>query len=205
MSYLALTFPARIALGALRHADWSTTLNKTFGGWTQRNANRSRILHSWDIAFAIRTTSDYDAVVAHFHEARGRANSFPFRDYLDFAATASEGVLTLISGSTYQLYKRYGSVNPFDRKITRPRSPIVVYRTRGGSTSVISPTVSYTTGQVTVSGHVGGDTYTWAGEFDVPCFYSSDSLPGAIVNRQPGEAGEHYVQCESIMIEEDFE
>lgn len=205
MSYVDITFPARIALGALRSSEWSTAVNPTFGGWAQRNSNRSRALHSWDISFSVRTASDYESIVDHFHQVRGQANSFPFWDYLDHTATSAEGVLTLVSGSNYQLYKRYGSSNSFDRKITRPKTAITVYRTRSGVTSTISPTISYTTGVVTVSGHVSGDTYTWAGEFYVPCRYASDALPGAIINRQPGQQGEHLVQCESIMIAEDFE
>jgi uncharacterized protein (TIGR02217 family) len=206
MSFLALTFPRRIGMGAQRTADWSTTVNRTFGGWAQRNINRSRAIHAWDVGFAVRTAADYEAIVQHFHQARGQAHSWPFEDKLDHAATALEGVCTLISGSVYQLYKRYGSTNAFDRKITRPRTgAVVVYRTREAVTTTISPAINYTTGQITVSGHIAGDVYTWAGTFDVPCRYATDSLPGLIIDRNPGAAGQHLVQCESILIEEDFE
>lgn len=205
MSYLALTFPSCISLGAMRSDDWSTSVNRTFGGWSQRNSNRSRVLHSWDLSFAVRSASDYQAIVKHFHEARGQAHSFPFYDHLDHFCAQADGVLTLVSGSIYQAYKRYGSTNAFDRKITRPVATMTVYRTRAAVTTTISPTIDYTTGQVTVSGHVDGDTYAWSGEFVVPCRYATDRLPGAIINRQPGAGGEHLVSCDPIVIEEDFE
>lgn len=206
MTYIAIAFPDKIALGAQRDTDWATTVHRTFAGWTQRNQNRSRALHSWDISFAVRVVSDYDAIVEHFHQVRGRANLFPFKDYLDFTAAQAEGLLTLVSGSIYQMHKRYGAANPFDRKITRPRSgTVTVYRTRSAVTTTITPTIDYTTGRVTVAGHVAGDTYAWAGEFMVPCRYDADRLPGAIINRQPGAAGEHFVQCESILVVEEFE
>ena len=206
MSYLAVTFPPRIAMGAARDANWSTTTVRTFGGHVKRNANWSRAQHQWDLSFAIRNTSDYRDVVEHFHQVRGQAYTFRFKDYLDFECAAADSACTLVSGDVYQIGKRYGSTNPWVRKITRPKSPIVVYRTRSGVTSTISPvSIDYQTGRVTVSGHASGDVYTWSGEFDVPCRYASDTLPGVITNREPGPAGEHLVDCPSILIEEVFE
>lgn len=205
MAYYSVEFPRRIAMGALRQSDWATFVNKTFGGYANRNINRSSAYHSWDISLAIRTARDYEIVVQHFHQMRGQANSFPFKDRLDNTVTTAEGVLTLVTGSTYQMYKVYGSTNPFNRKITRPTSGTVkVYRTRTGSTTQISPTINYSTGQVTVTGHQAGDTYTWSGDFMVPCRYATDSLPGAIIDRQH-QSGDYWVQTESIIIEEDPE
>jgi len=211
MSYLALTFPDRIALGALRDVEWSTTVVQTFSGWTQRNINRSRAKHKWDLSFAVRVASDYRAIVDHFHEARGRAHTFPFKDYLDFQCAQDDGVLINVSGNTYQMHKVYGDTNPYSRKITRPVvESVIVYRKRGGSTEPIAPDSDSSDGDlseglVTVSGHSQGDTYFWKGEFNVPCMYDSDTLPGAIINRAPGATGEHIVQCESILIVEDWE
>jgi uncharacterized protein (TIGR02217 family) len=206
MSYLAVIFPPRIAMGALRDSNWNTTVIKTFGGYTKRNQNWSRAQHQWDLSFAVRVVSDYRAIEAHFHQVRGQAYSFRFKDYLDFQVAAADSVCTLISGSIYQMGREYGSTNTFTRAITRPKTgTCTFYRTRAGNTATIAPDVDYETGQITVSGHVGGDVYTWAGQFDVPCRYASDTLPGAIINRQPGADGEHFVQCNSILIEEVFE
>lgn len=205
MSYLDVTFPPRIALGASRTANWSTTVARTFGGYTKRNQNWSRAKHIFDLSFAVRTVTDYRDIEAHFHQVRGQASTFPFKDYLDFQCSAAQSACTLVTGSTYQLGKKYGSTSPWVRKITRPKTAIAVYRTRSGNTSPITPTIDYTTGKITVTGHQGGDVYTWAGEFYVPCRYASDALPGVIVNRAPSASGEHIVDCPSILIEEDFE
>ena len=205
MAYQNIEFPKRIAMGAQRQSDWATFVNKTFGGYSNRNINRSSAYHAWDISMAIRTAADYETVVDHFHQMRGQAHTFPFKDRLDNTVTTSEGVLTLVSGNVYQMYKVYGSTNPFSRKITRPTSGTVkVYRTRSGVTTLISPTIDYNTGRVTVSSHVAGDTYTWSGDFVVPCRYATDSLPGAIIDRQH-QSGDYWVQTESIIIEEEPE
>jgi uncharacterized protein (TIGR02217 family) len=204
MAFLDLEFPRRIALGAQRKSDWATSVNRTYGGWTQRNQNRAGALHSWDIGLAIRTSADYAEVLAHFHDCRGQVHVFPFLDVLDHEVTQDQGAATLVSGSTHQLAKRYGSANPYLRRITRPRvATVKVYRTRSGVTTQIFPTVS-ATGQFTPAGHLVGDTYSWSGEFDVPARYASDTLPGIVVDRTPS-ADDYLVDVDSILIEEEQE
>lgn len=207
MTYLsAATFPECIAFNAEATPEWSTALVENAGGFTFANQNWQYAQHSYDVTLAVRTATDYRLVRAHFHQVRGRANTFPFKDFLDFQASSSEGVLTLVSGSEYQMGKRYGGANPYDRKITRPVSgTCTFYRTRSAVQSVIAPTVDYATGRVTVSGHVADDTYQWAGEFRVPVRYASDRLPAAAINKQPGATGELWVQVEPIVLSEDRE
>jgi uncharacterized protein (TIGR02217 family) len=203
MAYLAAPFPDRIALGAERVPEWSTLLAENAAGYSVANQNWANALHTYDVSLTVRVASDYKAVLAHFHAVRGRAYSFPFKDFLDYAAGPTEGVTTLVSGSIYQLGKKYSTTNPYTRKITRPLSgTCTFFRTRSAVTTVITPTVDYTTGRVTVSGHSDGDIYTWAGEFRVPVRYLSDRLPAAAVNKQSGGAGELYVECDSILLGE---
>jgi hypothetical protein len=38
-----------------------------------------------------------------------------------------------------------------------------------------SASIDTATGIATISGHVSGDTYNWAGEFDVPVTFSDDA------------------------------
>jgi hypothetical protein len=47
---------------------------------------------------------------------------------------------------------------------------------------------------------VGGDTYTWAGEFDVPVCFTSDQMEAQIASRHP--SGEYLVNWPSIELEE---
>jgi uncharacterized protein (TIGR02217 family) len=202
MDFLPVEFPPRIAMNSMRAPGWFTTLVETFGGWTSTNQEWQDARHDYDVSLAVRTATDYQEVLAHFHAVRGRAHSFPFRDAVDYKVTSAQGVALLVEGDNYQLHRRYGATNPYDRRITRPTSgKCTFYRTRSGSQTVITPTVDYTTGRITVSGHAGGDTYQWAGEFSVPVRYLVDKLPAVVVDRRPG-GGELLVQCEGITLQE---
>lgn len=203
--YLDIVFPNRIALGASREPEWSTTVVQNFGGFTSANLNWSNAKHAYDIALAIRTADDYKLVLAHFHSVRGRWKAFPFQDPLDYRCEQSEGSL-IDNGESpagdYQLAKTYGTgADSWVRRITRPKPGVIVYRTRAGVVTTATATVSLTTGRVTVAGHVAGDTYAWSGQFWTPCRYDSDKLPAVVVDRKPG-GGEYLVRCESIRLVE---
>lgn len=202
MIYVDVEFPPDIAFNARAEASWLTTMTTLLSGFEATNQNWSQVRHQYDAGLAVRLESDYALVKAHFNTMRGKAKAFPFTDPLDYQVPQTAGILALVSGSDYQLHYRYGTGDDkYDRKITRPRTgTVVVYRTRTGSTTTITPTVSYTTGVVTVSGHADGDTYAWSGEFFVPCRYDIDQLPGVILDRQPG--GELIVECSSLPIVE---
>lgn len=206
-------FPEKISFGAQADPMWSTVIVETVGGREQSIQNWADARHRYDVSLAVRTASDYQAVRTHFHTVRGRANAFLFRDHLDYTVTSDAGkVLSATTGAaitangTYQLFKRYGSGSEaYDRKVTRPDSPIRVLRTRGGSTTDIvgaGAAVTYTTGAVVITGHSTGDTYAWDGNFMVPCRYDSDSLPSVIVNKQPGAAGQLLVRVDRIPVVE---
>lgn len=195
-------FPECVAVGASRTPGWSTTMLETLGAWAHATQNWSSARHSYDVTLAVRTATDYAQVLDHFHEHRGRLLVFPFKDFLDFAATKTQGVALHVSGLDYQLYKRYGSVNPYDRRVTRPvEGTVTVYRTRAGVQSVIDPQINYSLGLVTCNGHEDGDTYQWEGEFRVPVRYANDKMPAVVVDREPG-GGELLVVCEQILLVE---
>ena len=210
MVFVDIDFPPRIALGAQRRPGWKTTLVGTGSGAESTNQDWSKARHSFDVSFAVRTATDYDDVVQHFHSMRGRAKSFPFKDALDYRVEASRGVF-LDDGDSpstgYSLAKTYGTgAAIYRRKITRPKSgTVAVYRLRGVTTTDItaSATISYATGFVTFSGGTlqAGDVLSWSGQFSVPCRYDTDELPAVITNREPG-GGDLLVQCDSISIVE---
>jgi hypothetical protein len=72
---------------------------------------------------------------------------------------------------------------------------VQVYRNGGA----ISPSIDYTTGIVTISGHTGGDTYTWAGDFDVPVAFADDAMDDIELT---GMAGAEFLGVSSINLEE---
>lgn len=113
-------FPDCIAYGAMSSPWWSTSVAQTQGGWEQRNQNWLNSRHRYDVSLAIRTATDYKLVKVHFNEMRGQLHSFPFKDYLDYTVTAGEGFLEYVSPGVFNLIKRYGDDNAYDRRITRP-------------------------------------------------------------------------------------
>lgn len=217
LQYIAASFPERIAFGARALPGWQTLLGRTIGGWENANEDWEDARHEYEVAHAIRTQSEYAAVRAHFHMARGRARKWRFPDPLDYHTNESgingtgedtrQPALATATANQYQAHKRYGTgVDAYDRKITRLRTgTIAVYRTRGATITNItgSTTIAVETGIFTVTGHVGGDTYQWTGEFDVPCRYDVDRLPAAIPNKQGGtNAPELFVEGGAIPIVE---
>lgn len=204
MIYVNSQLPQCISMGAQADVLWSTNIVSLTNGFDSSNQNWQDCRHNYDISYAVRTVTDFMTIRNHFNSVRGRAKSFPFRDPIDNTALQSEGVLLENdeSPSQWQMFKRYGSgVDAYDRKITRPVATPTVYRTRTGSTSTITPTIDYTTGLVTISGHTSGDTYAWAGSFLVPCRYDTDRLPTLIADRE-SNGGELLVRCDSIPLVE---
>lgn len=209
MSYIDIPFPDCIAFGAQSDAVWSTDIVEMIGGWEFPNENWQDNRHEFDGSLTVRTVSDFALVRTHFNEIRGRGNTFPFKDYLDFTVTMAQGVLLTLAlvapaaNGTFYLHKKYGSTNPYYRRITRPVSPIQVFRTRSAVTTDITgagAAVTYTTGAVAITGHMSGDTYSWSGQFMVPCRYGTDKLRASIINKEPGQNGELLVSCDAIPI-----
>lgn len=205
MQTISAVFPPRLAFGVRADPMWSTIVTTSVSGHEGTVLNWEHARHTYDVSFAIRTVSDYKDIRSHFHQARGRGKAFLLLDPLDHDATQTEGT-TQVAGDGYQLTKTYGSGgDAYVRKITRPRSgTLTVYRTRAGVTTDVtsSCTVSYTTGTFTVSGHAGGDVYTWSGDFYVLCRYDTDQLPAAVINKGAGQNGELFVSCSGIPVVE---
>jgi uncharacterized protein (TIGR02217 family) len=188
-----LRFPTSIAYAPIGGAGFSTEIAAVLNGKEQRNQNWSVARRRYEVASAIKLQSDYEAVRDCLYQARGRLHSFRFKDWLDYRATTAagvgNGVTTLISGSIYQAVKRYGSgAYAFDRDVTKlVAGTVAVFRTRSGTTTDITgaTTIDAATGQFTVTGHAGGDVYTWSGEFDVPVRFEVDQERAVIVDRNP--------------------
>ena len=203
MEYVNSQLPQCVSFGAQADAMWSTNIVALTSGVEASNQNWQDCRHMYDISYGVRTPTDYNTIRSHFHTMRGRSKSFPFRDPIDNTAVQADGFILegSDSPSVWQMYKRYGTgADAYDRKITRPVATPTVYRTRSAVVSTITPTIDYTTGVVTLSGHVAGDTYNWAGSFLVPCRYDTDRMPALVVDRE--SAGDLLVRTDSIMIVE---
>lgn len=212
MIYRDIPFPSCIAFGMQREPTWNTTIIQSASGHETAVQNWSARRIWFDLSFAVRTASDYQLIADHHDMVRGRTYSFPLRDPLNSDVSQTQGVLLSSAGAavsadgTYYLHRRYGSgANAFDKPITRPDNPAIVYRTRASVTTDITgagAAITYTTGAVAITGHASGDTYAWAGSFVLPCRYDVDALPAAIIDREGSLGGELLVSCDSIRVGE---
>lgn len=209
MIYVNIQFVERLAFGLQRKVAWSTAVSRNQGGYDNTTQNWSKPMRLFDAGFAVRVASDFEAIEAHFHSVRGRSYKFPLKDVLDFQVTAAVGILVLdeeASDPQYNLAKAYGSgPYPYVRFITRPNvTTVSVFLLRGATTTNVTDDVSIDdeTGIVTFDTDIlePGDVLSWSGEFWVPCRYDTDELPAVVVNKEPGEDGELYVQCDGIPI-----
>jgi uncharacterized protein (TIGR02217 family) len=169
----------RIERGAVFGPMWSTTLPQARGGAEYPNRNWTYPLHGGDIAMALRTNADFEAVRAMFYNVYGMTDCFRFRDWSDYQLTQTNSSLVFITGSTWQINRVYsiGScsfVRPILKIADSPAA--VIYRNRASVISVATSSVATSTGIATISGHVGGDTYTCVGQFDVPVRFGVDIM-----------------------------
>jgi uncharacterized protein (TIGR02217 family) len=192
--YESPAFPRKLAYGLHAGPGYATDVLRLKSGSESRNQNWSLPLHVFDGSTTARTQAERDEIDAFFRAMRGRTHGFRLFDPGDNAVTTSgtDGIVTLISGSSYQLYKRYTSgAQSSDRKITKPVS---------GSTTIAGGgtySLDTTTGIIT---HSGGAAPTgWTGSFDVPVRFDHDELRWSIVDRAGG--GYIYVAEQLRMVE----
>lgn len=201
MSFLEERFDVRISMGGRGGPNFSTTKAYVPGGARLANKNWTYPLHRYDISQAVKTNAQFERVRAWFYNVAGAFDGFRYKDWSDYKATlaAANGTLSLITGAVYQLERLYStSSRTFRRPIYKPVSgTVTVYR----NGIAIAPAIDYTTGRVTVSGHTGGDVYTWAGEFDVPVAFVNDNMDAELVDKRAGD-GEWLLSWGSIELEE---
>lgn len=206
MALLTQRLNGRIEAGAKRRVAHPSRIKVyTATGQLSQAFPSGRIKHFYDVSHGVRTQADYQQVLAAFYVVMGTPYSgLLFRDIADYQATQANSRLTLVSGSDYQLQRVYsfGGID-YLRNITRPVNDgtLTVYRTRSGVVTVASATIDYTTGVATISGHAGGDTYTWVGNFDVPVTFTNNDWVAALAV----STNNLHLVNEEIELEEVFE
>ena len=107
--YESPRFPERIAYGAQGGPEWSTTVVVTVSGKEQRAGAWTYPRHRWDVSQGIKTQADFEALRAHFMTVRGRLHGWRFKDWAEFQCLIAEGKVSGLTGTTFQLLKRYTS------------------------------------------------------------------------------------------------
>lgn len=211
--------PRAMSFGSAGGRTWSTTDNKGFSGWSQRNENWTFPLANWTITVKSRqnppsalTLTDFDLFYQFFINMRGKARGFRFWAPGDNTATAEpigtgDGTTTV-----FQLQKTYSIFgDSIAIPITKPiMSTVVDYKGNALTDTVVvkdngSPvgvSVDVTNGQVTLaSAPAAGHAITWDGQFHFPVHFMSDKWNGQ-VEQSFVRGNEMLVNLASMEIEE---
>lgn len=150
-------FPEGIAYGAVGGPGFSTSVIVLKSGFEQRNAEWSASRCRYEVSHAAKTKADFDAVANFFRVVKGRAYGFRFKDFADYQASFTEGILGTGYGTglpAYQMAKKYASGSAYDtRTIKKPVSGTCSFKRDAATLTVgASPgniAIDYTTGIVT--------------------------------------------------------
>jgi uncharacterized protein (TIGR02217 family) len=184
--YESPRFPEKISLGATGGAGFSTEVVVVDSGREKRNARRSTMLHEWNVSHAVRRQQELDLLRAHFLAMNGQQHGFRFKDWSDYSCAITDGVVSGITSTTFQLVKRYsiGAVSK-DRTIKKPIAAGFVLKNSGVDLVLTTDyTLNTVTGIVTTVTPKTAANLTWSGEFDVPMRYATDRFDAQIVERK---------------------
>jgi len=177
-------FPERIAFGVTGGPAFSTSIVTVTSGEESRNQNWADSRQEYDVSTGVKTEADFRVIGAFFRAVKGRKDGFRFKDFADFQATITEGVVEGITGTTFQLQKKYVSGSDVTlRDIKKPIAGIVL---KNSGTTLNTPsdyTLNTATGIVTTTVSRTAANLTWSGEFDVPVRFDVDKLVGQIVSK----------------------
>src|SRR5260221_658940 len=125
MTFLAQPFPEQISFGAVGGPGFQTDVVVVNSGDEFRNRNWTQSRARYEATYGVKTPNLAGLVIAHFRNAAGKANAFPFKDWQDYKHNdaGGAGVWTMLTSSTFQMTKRYTSGNATsDRYIYLPRN-----------------------------------------------------------------------------------
>lgn len=183
MAFIDTRFPETVSRGATGGPEFLTSVVETGGGYEKRNSWWSVPRGKWNVATGLMrrddtARADFEALIAFFRAiGQGKANTFPFKDWADYAATdanigTANGVATV-----FQLRKGYtsGSTTVW-RTITKPVAGTVSIKVGGTTASPSDYSVARLTGVVTFTSPPAAGAVTWSGQFDVPVRFDTDKL-----------------------------
>jgi uncharacterized protein (TIGR02217 family) len=158
-------------------------------GKMQINVDWSRTRREYELGTVPMSISAWQTLEGLHEVTEGGAYGFLMQDPKDFTVLITEGVASLVTGTTYQLKKRYtaaGSSRTKDRTITRPLAAGLTLLTSG--VPVASYTLDSTTGRVVIPSAPSAATLTWSGKFYVPVHFLSDEIDWELAVAGPADA-----------------
>lgn len=186
-----------VSYGTQGGPTWSTRKVGLKSGIVKRNAQRSRVLYRYVLAYHNLRPDHYKEVIGAFNACRGGLYSFRLKDWSDYQAVNQYIGVGTGSSQSLQLAKLYefGASN-YSRAIRKPVSGTVSLTQNG---SPLSATVDYATGIVTFTATASA-VIRWSGEFDVPVMFSQDELMFSFDARVAGG----FILTSDVTLEEDL-
>jgi len=171
MSFLETPrFPSDISFNSKGGPNYNTQIVKYGAGYESREIKWDYPMHSYDVAYGIKTIESLYDLVEFFHAVKGRGHSFRYKDHLDYKSCDG-------AEKDFQLIKTYTSgALSSTRYIGKPVSGSVVISIDDVAQGS-GWTVNTTTGVVTFTTEPAVAEVVKAGyEFDVPARFNEDSL-----------------------------
>lgn len=209
MTHLTQALPFIPNYGYSRLARYRSTVIESASGRTEANQSWEYPLHTFGLPLQGRKQAELEQILAYFHAAAGRANTF---DFLDFAEdrTCSLGSSPASSDATlgvataaqtdFQLIKTYttGSVTR-SRKITRPVSASILIEVDGAPKTVTTDYTIETGGIIRFNAGMSGGEVVKAGfRFYVPVRFASDDIDILVHNFRSGFVGDSVVDLVEV-------
>jgi len=182
-SFHDVVFPDSIAQDAVGGPKFKTTIFDPKGGRDRRNIDWSIARGEWDVAHAVKSETEFQALLAFFYARYGQGYSFKFHDWADDYATlqtlgTGTGSLTqfqckkLYTSGAYTYTRTLTKINPstsasFWDGETNPWSVTVnsVVKEEG-----VDYTVNYNLGVITfVAGHLPANGHLVKASFEFYC------------------------------------
>jgi len=175
----------------------------TSSGAQSANIMWTQSLREYEMGFIPMLRRIWQQIEALFEVTQGGAYGFLLQDPKDSSVGSGEGVVVALSGTTFQLYKRYSTPavtgTTFDRKITRPKTGSLVVTVLG--TPTVPDDIDYETGVITFSGGGTAGNIGWTGVFYVPVHFQTDQLDWSMV--APGtDPDSRFLMGPSVVLEE---
>lgn len=178
MTFRAVRLPECISFGAQGGPEFRTVVSTQESGDESREGTIAKALGRWTIGYQGKLEDAWTDFQDFWYIVGGSRDSWQFWDPLDNDCSSAQAILTALSASTWQMWKRrtFGAIT-YDQKIVLPRTVTV---TGSGTYSV-----SATTGIITKSAGADptGFTCDW---FDKLCRFGIDHLVQTIDNKNPG-------------------